>query len=174
MVNKLPRVLCPKCGKFGFLSGRWVSSTYYPKFCSVHDILLEEAEEKFANDPLSEVYKKRVDYLKKRIRGSKYRGRSRKHLSQYNEAEGDAIDKKSLKRVTYGKYFCFYIGHYDKGKYKQQMIKYRKREVKSRPNGRKWCKLGASFHEYRIINHPDGPYVKFRKSTPRSNRKIFE
>jgi len=58
------------------------------------------------------------------VRGSVYRGRSRKHLSQYNEAEDDTADKKSLKIVTYGKYFCFYVGHYDKEKYKEQMDKY--------------------------------------------------
>jgi hypothetical protein len=75
------------------------------------------------------------------VRGSVYRGRSRKHLSQYNEAEDDTADKKSLKIVTYGKYFCFYVGHYDKEKYKEQMDKYHQDAIKSRPNGRRRCKL---------------------------------
>jgi len=174
MIDNLPKVLCPKCGQFGFLSSRWVSGSYYPKFCSIKCILLEEAEEKLSKDPLSEWYKKRVTYLKKSVRGSVYRGRSRKHLSQYNEVEEDIIDKKSLKRVTYEKYLCFYVGHYDKEKYKKQMIKYREGRIKSRPNGRRWCKLSRYCYQYRIIDHPSGKYIKFKRSSyPRPARKIY-
>jgi hypothetical protein len=34
-----------------------------------------------------------------------------------------------------------YIGHYDEEKYKKAMEKYRSRRLKSRPNGRRWCKV---------------------------------
>jgi hypothetical protein len=174
MIYNLPRVLCPKCGQFGFLSGRWVSSTYYPKYCSVKHILLEGAEKKLANDPLSEWYRERVAYFNKIVRGSIYRGRSRKHLSQYNEAEDDTTDKKSLKRVTYGKYFCFYVGHYYQEKYREQMDKYHQGVIKSRPNGRRWCKPSRYFYRYLIVDDPSGRYIKFiRSAYPRRAKKIY-
>jgi hypothetical protein len=132
------------------------------------------SREKLSNDSLCEWYKKRVAYFKKMVRGSAHRGRSSKHLSQYNEAEEDTVDKKSLKRVTYGKYFCFYVGHYDKEKYEQQMIKYREGRIKSRPNGRRWCKPSRYFNQYRIIDDPSGKYIEFKRSSyPRPAKKIY-
>lgn len=34
-----------------------------------------------------------------------------------------------------------YVGHYDEEKYKKAMEKYRNGKLKSRPNGRRWCKV---------------------------------
>jgi len=36
------------------------------------------------------------------------------------------------------------IGHYDKEKYQEQMDKYKKDDIKTRPNGRRWCHLTYS------------------------------
>jgi hypothetical protein len=157
-------VLCPKCGEFGFISGRWVSSSYYPKFASISCNRLEKEEQRLSKNPSSEGQKRWVDYFRNKVRGTIYRGRSRIE---------DIPDKKSLYRVTYGKYFCFYIGHYDKEKYKEQIIKYHEGKIKSRPNGRRWCKIHACFHKSRIIYHPSGRYVKLIKSSPHTNMKIF-
>jgi hypothetical protein len=44
-------------------------------------------------------------------------------------------------RVAYGPFWHFYIGHYDAEKYKKAMEKYKKGGLKSRPNGRRWCKV---------------------------------
>lgn len=152
------------CGQFGFISGRWVGSSYYPKFASINCIMLKEEEQILSKHPFSEWHKSRVDYFRKKVRGTIYRGKSRIE---------DIPNKESLYRVTYGKYFCFYIGHYDKQKYKEQMIKYREGKLKSRPNGRKWCKIHTSFNKYRIIGRPGERYVKFIKSNSHHNWKIF-
>jgi hypothetical protein len=42
-----------------------------------------------------------------------------------------------------------YIGHYDAEKYKKAMEKYRSGELKSRPNGRRWCKVRFN----RVVGH---------------------
>jgi hypothetical protein len=44
-------------------------------------------------------------------------------------------------RVTYGPFWHFYIGHYDAERYKKGMDDYKKGKLKSRPNGRRWCKI---------------------------------
>lgn len=126
-ISDLPKVLCPMCGKFGLVR-MMIPSTYYPKFCSMKCILLEEAEEELAKDPSSEYYKERVAYFRKMVKGSKYRERSKKHLSvsasdyiEYVKAKDDPNRKKSLYRVTYRIYPYFYIGHYDKELYNKQM-----------------------------------------------------
>jgi hypothetical protein len=54
------------------------------------------------------------------------------------------------------KYFHWYVGHYDKKIYEIQMEKFKRGELKSRTNGRRWCKmktedmvkLGKQLHDY--------------------------
>ncbi len=50
---------------------------------------------------------------------------------------------KSVDRwyVTYRPVVHPYIGHYDEEKYKKAMAKYKVGKLKSRPNGRRWCKV---------------------------------
>jgi hypothetical protein len=50
---------------------------------------------------------------------------------------------KSVDRwyVTYRPVVHPYIGHYDEDKYKKAMEKYKNGRLKSRPNGRRWCKV---------------------------------
>jgi hypothetical protein len=38
--------LCPKCGEYGFLTKRWVRSSYYPKYASTTCRRLEEEIDK--------------------------------------------------------------------------------------------------------------------------------
>ncbi|MFL6459041.1 MAG: hypothetical protein ACJ71G_18995 [Nitrososphaeraceae archaeon] len=156
------------CGKFGFVRKMWIPSTYYPKHCSIKCIRLEEEKRKLSEDPSSELQKQYVNYFRKMIRGyvrgnkDEYRGRSEKHLFGHEDSEAaNIIDKKSLIRVTYGTYPYFYIGHYDKEKYKEQMARYRKGEIKYRPNGRKWCKIPLSIHKFYTANNPNGKYIRF-------------
>jgi hypothetical protein len=95
---------------------------------------LEEEEQKLAKDPNDENARAYVDYFRKRIRGNRYRG-DRKY---------EVVDKKSVYMVISDRYYHYYIGHYDPDKYREQMIKYRNGERKSRSNGRRWCKLRLS------------------------------
>jgi hypothetical protein len=44
-------------------------------------------------------------------------------------------------RSSYGPFWHLYIGHYDAEKYKKAMEKYKRGKLKSRPNGRRWCKV---------------------------------
>lgn len=172
------KALCPRCGQFGFVSQRWVTSSYYPKFGSVAVFMKEGREARLAKDPNNPALLASLELSRSRVVGNKFRGRSKKHLivvgqDEDGDNEGNEDDKKTLYKVTYGKYAPFYIGHYDKEKYKEQMDKYRQGMIKSRPNGRRWCKLPACFYKYRIVDSPDGKYMKFVKLSPRSITKIF-
>jgi hypothetical protein len=66
-------VICPRCGKPGFLTLRWVRSIYHGH--------------------------------------------------------------------GYARYWHLYIGHYDAKEYKKAMEHYKMGLLKSRPNGRRWCKV---------------------------------
>lgn len=170
--EKLTKVLCPKCGQFGRVSNRWVTSSYYPMSVSLSIMMIEYREAQLTKDPNNSALKVSLEAFKRKVAGKLYRGEPRKYLFGYDNSE-NTPDKKSLYRVTYGKYTYFYIGHYDKQKYKKQMIKYRAGKIKSRPNGRRWCKLSRNFHRYRIVDDFDGKYIKFvRSSYPNFGRKI--
>jgi hypothetical protein len=171
--EKLPKALCPKCGQFGFVCKRWVDSSYYPMLDSIPIMMIENREAELAKDPNNIALKASLETFKRKVVGKVFRGEPRKHLSGYNDSE-NIQDKKSLYRVTYGRYAYFYIGHYNKEKYKQEMIKYREGKIKSRPNGRKWCKLPKYFHQYYIANGHDGKYIRFVKSDyPLRGEKIL-
>jgi hypothetical protein len=73
MPNKRVNFLCPKCGEYGFLTKRWVRSSYYPKYASTSCIRLEELAklEKNPNDPEQKKY---VEYFRTLVTGNKYRG----------------------------------------------------------------------------------------------------
>src|SRR5215217_5777154 len=62
------------------------------------------------------------------------------------KADGEKELTKSVKRwyVTYRPSVHPYIGHYDEEKYKKTMEKYRSGKLKSRPNGRRWCKVRST------------------------------
>jgi hypothetical protein len=105
----LPRsVICPRCGKLGILTLRWVRSSHY---C------------------LIEIPHQKPQRLKKQIT---------------NPVVGKDQEPTKLEdrfRHTYGPFWHLYIGHYDAEKYKEAMKEYRAGRLKSRPNGRRWCKV---------------------------------
>jgi hypothetical protein len=56
--------------------------------------------------------------------------------------ERTILVKRNLRR--YSPSWHLYIGHYDAGKYKEAMTKYKMGRLKSRPNGRQWHKVRYS------------------------------
>ena len=56
--------------------------------------------------------------------------------------KGEAQPKLAKRRcVTYRPFWHPYIGHNDAEKYKKAKDAYKKGKLKSRPNGRRWCKV---------------------------------
>ena len=76
----------------------------------------------------------------KKVKGNRYRGEQLTGLTYSLNVTQD-FDKRSCYRVTYGKYLQYYVAHYDPKKYQKQMKDYKARRRKSRPNGRRECKL---------------------------------
>jgi hypothetical protein len=132
--------------------------------------MIKYREEQLKKDPNNLALRASLESFKSRVVGNKFRGKSTKLLiRQDNETE--TLDKRSLYKATYGKYK---VGHYDKEKYKEQMNRYRRGIIKSRPNGRRWCKLSRYFNQYRIVDDPSGKYIEFKRSSyPRPAKKIY-
>jgi hypothetical protein len=102
---------------------------------------MDREKELLAKDPRNLYAAWILERLKTKVTGTKYRGKSRKHISDYVEE-----DKKILYRTTSDKYGCVYVGHYDAKIYQQKMKDYKNGKIKWRPNGRRWCKLPT--HRY--------------------------
>src|SRR5918995_307514 len=118
------KYVCPKCGRKGTLTRRWVRSSYRPKsFSSSNEIprLMKLGEY--------------VDKMREQISGSKY-----------------SLDKKDREAyvIRSKKKYYYYIGHYDSDVYQKQMISYKNGKRKSRPNGRRWCKLPTGIHPHLV------------------------
>jgi hypothetical protein len=107
--HMLPKsVVCPKCGKPGFLALRWVRSSHYCKI-EIPNYVSQWAEKQVPNP----------------IAG--------------NGQEVTIARKRNFRR--YAPIWHLYIGHYDSEKYKNAMEEYKSGRLKSRPNGRRWCKV---------------------------------
>jgi hypothetical protein len=78
--------------------------------------------------------------LNRKIRGNTYRGEHLIGLTDSLNVPQD-FDKRSCYRVTYGKYLQYYVAHYDPKKYQRQKRDYKAGRLKSKPNGRRECKL---------------------------------
>lgn len=143
-----PKIICTKCSRDGFLTERWVRSSYRPKYFSelcesLHyfEILLSVSPSKKDEEiqvgtslrltkDMIPIEMKLGDYVataRVRISGSRY-------SQEINDRDAYRVRSKK-------KYHHYYIGHYDPAKYLKEMTAYRKGERKSRPNGRVWCKL---------------------------------
>ncbi len=140
--NRNTKKKCPTCGKEGFLTRRWVESQYYPLFASLDIDIFEDLKEKVKNHPDDILKQERLKKIEKNVKGNKYVGEKKKFLIQTDESE--SLDKKDYYRVTYKRYYYYYICHYDKEQYKKNMERYKKGELKSRPNGRISHKLRES------------------------------
>jgi hypothetical protein len=102
------KIECPRCGKPGFLTLRWVRSNHYCK------IEIPHHESQW-------VWKEIPDPL-------------------VGKGHGPTIwVKRNLRR--YAPVWHLYVGHYDAEKYKKGMDDYKMGKLKSRPNGRRWCKV---------------------------------
>jgi hypothetical protein len=131
---------CPSCGKAGFLTRRWVESQYYPQFVSLDIDMFEDLKERVKKNPDNITLQARVKIFEKKVKGKRYSGPKKKFLIKQEDDES-MKDKKDYYRVTYKKYYYYYIGHYNKEIYNKNMERYRKGEIKSRPNGRIWHKV---------------------------------
>jgi Ni/Co efflux regulator RcnB len=128
-------ICCPKCGKRGTLSRKWVrSGGYYPSYSSKLCNELESVKKRLAQDPQNKQHVLRMKSLQERITGIKYN----KSIKREN------LDKQIHYRVRSVKYFHYYVGHYDPEMYRRRMEDYRNHKRQSRPNGRKWCKVPVS------------------------------
>ena len=84
---------------------------------------LEEEEEKLSKNPNNKSQQDYVEYFRRYVRGSYYRGDEEKEL----------VNWKSVYRVSTDKHWYYYIGHYDSTKFQQEMVDYKNghREVKA-------------------------------------------
>ena len=130
---------CPKCGKPGFLTKRWVRSAYYPMYASMVCLKLEGAEFRLSRDPNNVLDKDTAMKLRREIRGDHYRGESEYHLLDRKDRE--YFDRETAYRVSSRRYFYDYIGHYSPEKYQEEMERFKSGKRKSRPNGRIWHKV---------------------------------
>jgi hypothetical protein len=134
------KVLCPRCGKYGFISRRWVKSTYYPQYNSIAVTMMQIWSEKHAKNPDDKKAQATYKVWSVKVKGNRYRGEHKTGLINSANVTQD-FDKISCYRITYGKYLQYYVAHYDPEKYEKQMTDYRAGRRKSRPNGRRECKL---------------------------------
>jgi hypothetical protein len=131
---------CPKCGKSGFLSKRWVQSYYYPKYTSTDIITLQEHKKQLQtkiprNDYdkfLIENSKNVIKKLERNIKGS-LTGKDAEEMGIPNS------DKSKRLAVKSEKYFYTYVGHDGAELYRQQKLDYQSGRRKSKPTGRRWC-----------------------------------
>jgi hypothetical protein len=94
------------------------------------------------------------------ITGDKYRGEYDSNSSPDAKSWQQIDDKSEYYTVRSRKrYYRFYIGHYDRIKYLEQMNRYRNGIIKSRPNGRRWCLIPKQTYGIEI-KHRDGTKVK--------------
>jgi hypothetical protein len=134
------RILCPRCGKYGFVSQRWVESTYYPQFESIAVGMKQFWSERYTKNPGDKKAKATYKVWSLKVKGNRYRGEHLTGLTDSLNVPHD-FDKRSCYRVTYGRYLQYYVAHYDPMKYQNQMEDYKAGRRRSRPNGRRECKL---------------------------------
>ena len=150
------QVICPRCGKKGFLTRRWTRGSYFVKYSSAYefepgyrpghsrDVRIYEYTGK---EWIDEGNQDRV-YEYVYVAGGDGKVKNVKfHLAL------DRFDNKTriphrisqvLGRTTYR----FYVGHYDAQKMKQQSREFKEGKIKTRPNGRTWCLLKRNPHHF--------------------------
>jgi len=146
-MNRKKLILCPKCRRSGFLSKRWVESVYYPRYTS---LCL-----KWKNN-------------QERLERTEYRGDPPETFGTIN------TDKSKFVRAIYGKYYYYYIGHYDPEKYQKDLERYKKGELKSKPNGRRWCKLNKDDYEESFNKDMQPIITKIRKGIGKKYRSDYK
>jgi len=109
--------------------------------------LLERAKEKLTKEPANKQLRTWIRKLRKRVKGVRYRGDSIEGIAINDiwTAKERRGQKEGNYKVISSKFDYEYFGHYDPKKYREQMEKYKQGLRKSRPNGRKWCKIPYSY-----------------------------
>jgi hypothetical protein len=102
-------------------------------------MMLEKYRKAIREDPYDEGNRSRFKDWKSMVKGNVYRDTSEATLPPENEKLNP--DRESWYRVTYARYWQYYVAHYDPARYKKQMIGYKEGRRRSRPNGRRECKL---------------------------------
>jgi hypothetical protein len=104
--------------------------------------MLEDSRKAVRENPHDADNSSRLRRWKSVVKGDVYRGPSEKHLlSRSAEDERQIPEGKPWFRVTYGRYWQYYVAHYDPDKYKEQITNYKAGRRRSRPNGRRECKV---------------------------------
>src|SRR4051794_27376477 len=73
-------IICPKCGKRGFPTFRWVRNSYYPKIAALSITVYKINMERLKRNPSDSHAQTMVNIHKSFFRGKKYRGKSTKGL----------------------------------------------------------------------------------------------
>ena len=135
--------------KIWFKACKWVESTYYPQFESITVKMMQFWSERYAKYPDDKKAKATYQVWSLKVKGNRYRGEHLTGLIDSLNVPHD-FDKRSCYRVTYGRYLQYYVAHYDPKKYQIQMEDYKAGRRRSRPNGRRECKLRIKrFEEFR-------------------------
>ena len=130
------------CGKKGFLSRRWVKSSYYPMYASKRCAFLNMLEYRLSVDPSNATVRYQIGRIREDIRGDHYRGDSKYFLPGHDKKEDkEYFDKSTAYRLSSFKFYYDYVGHYSPEKYEKEMNDFRQGKRKSRPNGRIWHKI---------------------------------
>jgi hypothetical protein len=90
---------------------------------------LEQVLARLEENPKDISLMKQLDYWRTHVRGDRYR---------LNEAK-KLFDREACYKVFTRKYIKYYVGHYDKERYKEHMKQFMEKKRKSKPNGRRWC-----------------------------------
>ena len=111
--------------------------------------MLQKFLKQLKKEPCDSYAQHMVNVRKPFIRGKRYRGKVTKHLIKGSDSnKNDDFDKEECYRVHTRKYYYFYVGHYDKKLYQEQKKEYESNKRKSKPTGRRWCKLPKEYAEY--------------------------
>ena len=133
----MARILCPKCKNPGFLTKRYVYSSYRPRrYSKIVESHIDYTNAAKKNPAILDSYVQTGNTLTKlghcmrlmnqRITGNEY----------FN---GENTTSSYMLRTR--KHFHWYVGHYIRKSYEIQMERFKRGELKSRPNGRRWCKM---------------------------------
>jgi hypothetical protein len=134
-------IICPHCGKPGFLAWKWVRSSYYPKYASLIVMRLEEELLKLKENPTDPAQQKYVQWFRDRVRGEKYREKTWDKYRVGANNQPTPLDGNIVYRVSSSKYKYLYVGHYDADKYQKEKADFKAGKRKSKPSGRRWCYL---------------------------------
>ena len=150
---------CPRCKKRGFLTRRWIRDSSY--FCNATtDQFRFEVAGSTPQEELFRIYQytgKSNPYGDYQVRYEYCHVDSQSCEKRYCDLQVEKtntqrIPKTIIQRLRRRKIIRYYVGHYDREKYREQMSRYKQGEIKTRPNGRTWCMLSDTL-EIRIMGN---------------------